>query len=130
MNLPRIPVSGSIPLYGDARFVAAALDGVLAQSVPAMGVIVADDSAETVPRCAATHALVLLRKPTWEQSSARSFGIRYPYGNLIVLLGQDDLSYSFHLDDILHPFLQKGGNPEIYLLADYVAPSHLCQILL
>ncbi len=104
-------ISVVIPLYNGARFIAAALDSVLGQTMPPAEIIVVDDGSTDdgpaiVARLAETHPITLLRKANGGQSSARNFGIARSSGTHIALLDQDDIWYPEHLEQLSRPFLR------------------------
>jgi len=89
---PRISVV--IPAYNAARYVAEAVDSVLAQSLPPREVIVVDDGStddtEAVVR-RFQDRVRYVRQPNGGSAAARNRGIREARGELIALLDADDV---------------------------------------
>jgi glycosyltransferase involved in cell wall biosynthesis len=86
-----------IPVYNGARFLAAAIESVLAQTLPPRRLIVVDDgscdeSAQIARRyaCGAVE-LVVVQKPNGGLSSARNAGIARCRSELVALLDADDV---------------------------------------
>ncbi len=110
-------ISVVIPLYNGARFIGAALDSVLGQTMPPAEIIVVDDGSTDdgpaiVVRRAETHPITLLRKANGGQSSARNLGIAHSTGTHVALLDQDDIWYPTHLATLASPFL---ADPQLRL---------------
>jgi glycosyltransferase involved in cell wall biosynthesis len=106
-------ISAIIPLYNGAEYIEQAIRSVLAQTLLPTELIVVDDGStdqgpEIVARIAAERPaklpIRLLREANGGQSSARNFGVRHAYGDLIALLDQDDVWYPDHLRELIKPF--------------------------
>ena len=110
MTIPTI--TAIIPLYNGRDFIQAAIESVLAQTLPPTEVVIVDDGStdqgmEIVERIARSHPLKLLRKANGGQSSARNHGAANSGGDLIALLDQDDIWYPNHLRELVEPFLER-----------------------
>lgn len=106
---PRI--AAIIPLYNGGKYIATALESVLAQRYrPAEIVVVndgsTDDGPQIVEAMARNHPIRLLHKPNGGQSSARNFGAAHTTSELIALLDQDDIWYPDHLEQLVRPFMR------------------------
>ena len=87
-------VSVVIPVYNGARYLAAAIDSVFAQSRPVDQVIVVDDgSADETPAVIAAYEarIVPLRQDNAGTASALNRGIAAARGTLLAFLDADDL---------------------------------------
>jgi glycosyltransferase involved in cell wall biosynthesis len=93
MTCPESLVSVIIPCYQQGRFLAEAIESVLAQSHAEHEIIVVDDgSTDNTAEVAARYTeLHYLRQANHGSSSARNLGIRESYGNYVVFLDADDL---------------------------------------
>lgn len=93
----RVAMSGVsliIPCFNQAAFVSAAINSVLAQSVPPTEIIVVDDgstdgSAEQVERFGSSARL--FSQPNRGAAAARNMGVRQSRSGLIAFLDSDDL---------------------------------------
>lgn len=106
---PRI--AAVIPLYNGAKYIATALESVLAQRYrPAEIIVVNDGSTDDGPRIveemAAAHSIRLLHRTNGGQSAARNFGVANTTSELIALLDQDDIWYPDHLEQLVRPFMR------------------------
>ncbi|MGE4481244.1 glycosyltransferase family 2 protein [Acidocella sp.] len=105
-----LTVAAIIPLHNGARFIEAAIRGVLAQTHPPDEFLVIDDGStdngpDIAARCAQeTGRLRVLRKPNGGQSSARNFGVAHCGATHIAFLDQDDIWYPEHLERLSAPF--------------------------
>jgi glycosyltransferase involved in cell wall biosynthesis len=89
-----VKVSVVMPSYNAARFVTAAIDSVLAQTVQDFEILVVDDGStdDTCEVLAKYDAPIkYLYKPNGGVSSARNFGIENARGKYIAFLDADDL---------------------------------------
>ncbi len=86
-------VSVVLPVFNGARFIAAALESVAAQTEPALEAIVVDDgstdgSGEIAARCPAAR---VLRQENRGVSAARNAGIAAARGRFVAFLDVDDM---------------------------------------
>jgi glycosyltransferase involved in cell wall biosynthesis len=87
-----VTVSVVIPAHDSASWLADALAGVAAQSLPADEVIVVDDgSTDGTAELAESLGARCLRQPRAGSAAARNLGIRECRGELIALLDADDV---------------------------------------
>jgi glycosyltransferase involved in cell wall biosynthesis len=86
------PVSVVIPCFNQGRFLADALDSVVAQSRRATEIVVIDDgSTDNTPDVAARYPSVrCIRRRNRGLASARNSGIRHTTGEYVVFLDADD----------------------------------------
>jgi len=85
-------VSVVIPCYGQAHFLAEAIESVLAQTYPHLEILVVDDeSADNASQVAARYPGVrCVRGENAGMAGARNFGIRETSGDFLVFLDSDD----------------------------------------
>ena len=85
-------VSVVIPCYGQAHFLAEAIESVLGQTYPHLEVLVVDDaSGDNASRVAARYPGVrCVRGENRGMAGARNFGIRNTSGDFLVFLDSDD----------------------------------------
>ena len=85
-------VSVVIPCYGQAHFLAEAIESVLAQTYPHLEVLVVDDASDdNASRIAARYPGVrCVRGENRGMAGARNFGIRNTSGDFLVFLDSDD----------------------------------------
>ncbi len=93
MDRPENLVSVIIPCYQQGRFLAEAIESVLAQSHAEYEIIVVDDgSTDDTAEVAARYPEVrYLRQSNGGTSTARNLGIRESHGNYLVFLDADDI---------------------------------------
>src|SRR6266540_6368104 len=87
-------VTAIVTFFNQAEFVDTALSSVLAQTYPALEVIVVDDGSTdgTAARCAAWgDRIVYVRQANAGAAAARNSGLRLARGELIAHLDGDDL---------------------------------------
>lgn len=86
-------VSVIVPVYNGARFLAAALDSVAAQTYPVLETFVVDDgSTDATPAVlAARRDIIALRQSNQGPSAARNVGIARARGDVIAFIDSDDL---------------------------------------
>lgn len=126
-------VSAILPVYNGEKFLAAAIESILAQEYPAFEVIAVDDgSTDSSPAILAKFPqLRIFRQANQGVAAARNFGISQARGNAFAFLDQDDLWLPSKLR-LQTEFLER--NPEAgYVLgleenlweSDANAPIHL-----
>ena len=99
--MSRPSVSVVVPLYNHEKYIAAALDSVLCQSLPAAEIIVVDDgstdgSAAIVERYARSHQQIRLwRHPNQGAHYTINTGIHLASGQYVAILNSDD-AYAPH----------------------------------
>jgi glycosyltransferase involved in cell wall biosynthesis len=91
-----------IAVYNGARFVAAAIESVFAQTLQPAQVIVVDDgstddSADVVRSCPYADRITLVQQANAGQSAARNAGLELVTSEFVAFLDQDDLWYPGHL---------------------------------
>ena len=86
-------VSVIVPVYNGERFLADALDSVLAQTYPRMEVFVMDDGSSDASGSIATrYPMIHYHKlPHQGVAAARNAGIRCSMGDILAFIDQDDL---------------------------------------
>jgi glycosyltransferase involved in cell wall biosynthesis len=82
----------AIPCFQQARFLAAALDSVLAQHVPATEIIVVDDGSDDDPAAVVANypGVCLIKQCNQGLASARNAGLRRAVSDKIIFLDADD----------------------------------------
>ena len=88
------PVSCVIPVFNGERFLAAAIDSVLAQSLSEIEIIVVDDGSTDGTRDVLDRfgaRVVYIHQANAGPASARNNGIRHASGEFIAFLDSDDL---------------------------------------
>lgn len=87
-------VSIIVPAYNASEYIAATLDSALAQSYPAVEIIVIDDgSTDATPALLQSYGnrILVSRQPNAGQAAARNHGARLARGELLLFLDSDDL---------------------------------------
>ncbi len=100
-------VSVVIPSYNYGRFIAQAIESVLAQTVAAHEIIVVDDGSkdDTIERLAGYSGRVrLIEQPNAGVGAARNTGARAATGDLIAFLDADDLWTPTKIEKQVHRF--------------------------
>ena len=103
-------VSVIIPVYDGERYLAEAIDSLLAQTVPPLEVVVVDDGSTdgTAQIIRAYGAPVrYVHQPNAGQSAARNHGVRLARGDYIAFLDADDLVHPKKLERQLAAFEQE-----------------------
>src|SRR3954462_6988719 len=85
-------ISIVIPSYNQAHFLREAIESVLAQSYPALEIIVVDDGSRDESATVAMRYpnVRCLRQPNMGVAAARNTGLRHSSGEYLVFLDQDD----------------------------------------
>jgi glycosyltransferase involved in cell wall biosynthesis len=102
-------VSAILPVFNGRRFLRAAVQSVLAQSLPPCELIVVDDGstddslAELEGLVPAPFPVRVLRQTNSGQSAARNFASRQAEGEYLAFLDQDDRWYPRHLEMLVAP---------------------------
>ena len=91
-NAARPSISVIVPAYDEATRIGAAIESVLAQTVPATEIIVVDDgSTDATSAVAASYPVTVVRQENRGISAARNRGFRQASGTWLALLDADDL---------------------------------------
>lgn len=120
MTIDNVKVSVIIPCYNSARYLAEAINSVLAQTVPAHEIIVIDDGSTDgsagVAMSFAPH-VKLIRQPNRGESAARNAGISASSGDWIAFLDSDDV---WHPDKLkIQLGLIRGKEGAVCVHSDY-----------
>lgn len=105
-------VSAVIPTYNRARYVAEAIDSVLAQSRPLDEIVVVDDgSTDETPETLKQYgdAIRYVRQENLGPSAARNRGIKESHGDLVAFLDSDDLWVAQKIEMQLNFFHSNPG---------------------
>jgi glycosyltransferase involved in cell wall biosynthesis len=102
-------VSAILPVFNGRRFLRAAVQSVLAQSLPPCELIIVDDGStddsltevESLPP--APFPIRVLRQTNRGQSAARNLASRQAQGEYLAFLDQDDRWYPQHLEMLVAP---------------------------
>jgi glycosyltransferase involved in cell wall biosynthesis len=103
----RAPVTVVIPVYNGAQYLGDAIRSVLAQTLPAMEIVVVDDgSTDASAEIAASFgdALRLVRQENQGVAAARNRGMRDANGFYVAWLDQDDLATPNRIESQLRAF--------------------------
>jgi glycosyltransferase involved in cell wall biosynthesis len=114
-------VSVIIPAYNAAAYVLRAIESALAQTHPALEILVIDDgSSDRTPGIVAQlpPPVRLLRKENGGPATARNLGARQARGDWLALLDADDVWYP----DKLRVQLEYGADPEVGMI--HCLPDH------
>jgi glycosyltransferase involved in cell wall biosynthesis len=87
-------VSAVIPVYNGARYVRAAIDSALAQTLPDLEIVVVDDgSTDATPEILAGYGprIRVHRQPNGGVAAARNAGVRAARGEYVAFLDADDV---------------------------------------
>lgn len=106
-------ISGIVPVWNGERFLAEALESMLAQTRPPLEIIVVDDgSTDRSPDIAGTFAdrIRYVRQPNQGPPSARNAGIALARGDLIAFLDADDI---WHPDKTARQAARFDARPEL-----------------
>lgn len=116
-------VSVIIPAYNQAQYLASAVESVLAQSYPAVEIIVVDDGSTDETRSVAERFAGPQVRYIYQRnqglSAARNTGIRHAQGELLSYLDSDDL---FLPDKLALLTAELDRRPELGLVAGQAIP--------
>ena len=105
MNTHLPLVSVIIPAYNRDRYLAEAIESVLAQTYPAIELIVVDDgSSDRTAEVAQRYALTYHFQPNGGISAARNAGIALATGEFLAFLDSDDIWMLDKLSKQMIPF--------------------------
>jgi glycosyltransferase involved in cell wall biosynthesis len=108
-------ISCVIPVYNGERFLAEALDSVLAQTYRPLEILLSDDgSTDGTPKVAARYAQQIryLRQANAGPASARNRGLELAEGDFVALLDSDDLWHPEKLERQMARF-EKDADLEV-----------------
>ncbi|MFL6088543.1 MAG: glycosyltransferase family 2 protein [Aeromicrobium sp.] len=104
----QLSVVAIIPLYNGARYIAEAIESVLAQSVRPDEIIVvndgSDDDGPAIAEKFEPRGVTVLHKENGGQGSARNLGVANSTSDVICFLDQDDLWYPNHVELLLKAY--------------------------
>ena len=109
-------VSAILPVFNGRRFLLAAVQSVLAQSLQPCELIVVDDGStdgslevlESLPP--APFPVRVLRQPNAGQSAARNAAAREAAGEFLAFIDQDDQWHPHHLEELVPPL---AADPDV-----------------
>lgn len=104
-------ITSIIPAYNGEKYLRAAVDSVIAQTLSVLELIVVDDgsieSQENILKGVnAPFPIIFIRQENAGQSAARNAGVKAANGEFIAFLDQDDNWYPRHLEELIKPFLE------------------------
>ena len=102
-----INISCIIPVFNGTRFIAEALDSILAQSLPVAEIIVVDDGSTDDLSGALypyTRYIRVVKQQNQGPAAARNLGIRASTGNYLAFLDADDLWREDKLEQLILKF--------------------------
>lgn len=102
-------VSVIIPLYNGERYIQAALDSVVRQSLLPLEIIIVNDGSTDealawLEKYKSPVDMHIIHQDNAGQSAARNHGARVAKGNVLAFLDQDDVWYPHHLQRLVEPF--------------------------
>ena len=104
-------ISCIVPVYNGARFLAEALESILAQTLRPTEIIVVDDgSTDATPAVGRAYSqhIFYVRQPNAGPASARNLGIGFATGSFLSFLDADDL---WHADKLARQMHALETNP-------------------
>ncbi|MGA2399048.1 MAG: glycosyltransferase family A protein [Steroidobacteraceae bacterium] len=113
-------ISCVVPVYNGARYLAEALDSILAQTLPPTEIIVVDDgSTDATAQVTDAYAkhVIYVRQANAGPASARNRGIGLAKGDFISFLDADDL---WHKDKLERQHLALQSNPAAGICITYL----------
>ena len=103
-----LSVAAVIPLYNGERYIAAAVESVLAQTVMPDEIVVVDDgstdSGPAIVERFADRGVKMVRRENGGQGAARNTGVASTSSEVICFLDQDDLWYTHHVEVLAKTF--------------------------
>ena len=104
-------VSAIIPTYNGEKYLMAAVESVIVQTLPPLELIIVDDGSKELQEnilngIHAPFPIIFIRQTNAGQSAARNAGVKAANGQLIAFLDQDDNWYPRHLEGLIKPFLE------------------------
>lgn len=124
-------ISCIVPVYNGARFLAEALESILAQTLRPGEIIVVDDgSTDATPEVGRAYSehVFYVRQPNAGPASARNLGIGLATGDFLSFLDADDL---WHADKLARQMHALEANPAAGFCITYLQnfrveePAHL-----
>ena len=119
-------VSVIIPTYNRSELLQLAIESVLAQTYPAIQLIVVDDgSSDDTPAMLAQYAgrIVNVRKANQGGTAARNTGIQFAHGEYLNFMDHDDLMMPTKIErqmEIMHAKPEVGLENEIRITALFI----------
>jgi glycosyltransferase involved in cell wall biosynthesis len=113
-------ISCIVPVYNGARFLAAALESILAQTLRPTEIIVVDDgSTDATPEVGRAYSrhVFYVRQPNAGPASARNLGVGLATGDFLSFLNADDL---WHSDKLARQMHALEANPEAGFCITYL----------
>ena len=113
-------ISCIVPVYNGARFLAEALESILAQTLRPTEIIVVDDgSTDATPAVGRAYSqhVFYVRQPNAGPASARNLGIGFATGSFLSFLDADDL---WHADKLARQMHALESNPTAGLCVTYL----------
>ncbi len=134
MSTP-LTVTAVIPTFNYGRFLGEAIESVLAQTYPALEIIVVDDGSTDDTAAVAAHyrdRIRYERTPNRGVSAARNFAVSIARGDLIALLDADDRWLPHKLERQIPLF---AANPDLGMvhtgsrIFDHETGAVLCEVM-
>jgi glycosyltransferase involved in cell wall biosynthesis len=113
-------ISCIVPVYNGARFLAEALESILAQTLPPTEIIVVDDGstdATSEVARAYTRHIFYVRQPNAGPAGARNCGIGFATGDFLSFLDADDL---WHTEKLERQMRALEANPAAGICTTYL----------
>ena len=113
-------ISVVVPIFNGERFLAEALDSILAQSYPSFEVIAADDGSTDGSRAVVEGYGGRVRwvsQPTAGPAATRNLGVREAHGDFLAFLDPDDL---WHREKLERQVAHFAARPELQLCVTHV----------
>jgi glycosyltransferase involved in cell wall biosynthesis len=113
-------ISCIVPVFNGERYLAEALDSVLAQTYRPLEIIVADDgSTDGTPAVSASYGdrVSYRSQPTAGPAATRNLGLRVARGAFVALLDADDL---WHQEKLARQMARFAARPEVGVCVTHV----------